>query len=211
MIRTINVGGYVNDYLDAPKFFHVDSSNHLIVQRIVLVPATIQLQSESQSPGDSDSTALASLNPFKANSHSQDRGASPDDRGETRRILLDDALDVGELKPNQRLKGLQLLLTRECVRGAAWSDSELYVSNSRHMRVQVVTHLQCFESDSQRLIINQLGNAHQDLKGIAWFGWDTFCATYSVSIRIPLRPHVHSLSRLGSNTSAPAKTSGSEQ
>jgi hypothetical protein len=193
VIRAINIGGNVNDNPDAPKFFHVDSSNHLIVQRVVLVPATIQLKSESRSPGDSDSTALASLNPFKANPQSQDRGVSSDDRGETRRILLDDALDVGELKPNQRLKGLQLLFTRECVRGAAWSDSELYVSAPRTSRVQVVTHLQGFESDSQRLIINRLGNTHQDLKGITWFGWDTFCATYSVSIRIPLSPHGHSL------------------
>lgn len=135
MIRTVNIGGYVNDDPDAPKFFHVDSSNHLLVQRVVLVPATIQLQSESQSPGDSGSTALASLNPFKANPHSQDPGASPDDRGETRRILLDDPLDVGELKPNQRLKGLQLLFAKEYVRGAAWSDSELYVSNPRTSRV----------------------------------------------------------------------------
>ena len=135
MIRTINIGGYVKDNSDAPKFFHVDSSNHLIVQRVVLVPAIIQLQSESQSPGDSGSTALASLNLFKANSPSQDRGAPPDDRGETRRILLDDPLDVGELKLNQRLKGLQLLFTKEWVRGAAWSDSELYVSNPQTSRV----------------------------------------------------------------------------
>jgi hypothetical protein len=124
-----------NDYPDAPKFFHVDSSNHLIVQRVVLVPAAIQFQSESQTPGDSSSTALALLNPFKANTHSQDRSAPPDDRGEARRVALDDPLDVGELKLNQRLKGLQLVFTREWVRGAVWSNSELYVSAPRSSRV----------------------------------------------------------------------------
>ena len=48
----------------------------------------------------------------------------------------------------------------------------------------VVTLDQGFESDSQRLIFNRLGTAHEELRGITWFGWDTFCATYSVSRRI---------------------------
>ena len=112
----------------------MDSSNHLIVQRVVLVPAAIQLQSES--PEDSgSSTALASLNPFKANTHSQDYGASPENRGEACRVSLDDPFDVGELKPNQRLKGLQLHSTRDWIRGVAWSDSELYVSVTRISQV----------------------------------------------------------------------------
>jgi len=131
--KIITVGECVNDSLDAPKFFHVDSSNHLIVQRVVLVPVAIHLQSES--PEDNGSTALASLNPFKASTHSQDHGAFSDNRGEACRVSLDDPLDVGELKPNQRLKGVQLLFTRDWIRGAAWSDSELYVSVSRISRV----------------------------------------------------------------------------
>ena len=123
-------GKNINDNVDAPKFFHVDSSNHLIVQRVDLVPAAIQLRSES--PEDSgSSTALASLNPFKANTHSQDHGASPENRGEACRVSLHDRLDVGELKPNQRLKGLQLHSTRDCIRGVAWFDAELYVSVTR--------------------------------------------------------------------------------
>jgi hypothetical protein len=125
------IGGYVNDNPDAPKFFHVDSSNHLIVQRVTLAPAALQWQSESQSPGDGGNTALASFNPFKVNTHSQDHSATPDDRGEACRVSLDDLLDVGELKPNQRLKGLQLLFTKDRIRGTAWSDSELYVSDTR--------------------------------------------------------------------------------
>jgi len=127
-------GESVNDNVDAPKFFHVNSSNHLIVQRVDLVPAAVQLQSES--PEDSgSSTALTSLNPFKANTHSQDHGASPENRGEACRVSLDDPLDVGELKPNQRLKGLQLHSTRDCIRGVAWSDAELYVSVTRISQV----------------------------------------------------------------------------
>ncbi|KAH9983707.1 hypothetical protein BJV74DRAFT_849553 [Russula compacta] len=149
---------------DAPRFFHVDSSNHLIVQRMVLVPAVIQMQSES--PGDSGGTALASLNPFKA--HSQEHAASPDHRGEACRISLEDLLDVGELKPNQILKGLQLFFTRDGIRGAAWFDSELYG----------------FESDSQRFIINQLGTGHEELKDITWFGWDTYCSIYSDRMQV---------------------------
>lgn len=125
-------GKKVNDNVDAPKFFHVNSSNHLIVQRVVLAPAAIQLQSESPEDGG-NSTALASLNPFKANTQSQDHGASPENRGEACRVSLDDPLNVGELKPNQRLKGLQLHSTRDLIRGIAWSDSELYVSVTRDL------------------------------------------------------------------------------
>lgn len=132
MIRAITIRGKsVNDNIDSPKFFHVDSSNHLIVQRVDLLPAAIQLQ-QSQSREDSGSnTALASLNPFKANTHSQDHGASPENRGEACRVSLHDRFDIGELKPNQRLKGLQLHSTRDWIRGVAWSDSELYVSVTR--------------------------------------------------------------------------------
>lgn len=50
----------------------------------------------------------------------------------------------------------------------------------------VVTIDQGFESDSHRLIINQLGTAHEEPGGITWFGWDTFCAIYSVSRLIPV-------------------------
>ena len=50
----------------------------------------------------------------------------------------------------------------------------------------VVTLEKGFESDSQRLIINHLGTAHEELRGITWSGWDTFCAIYSVSGRIPV-------------------------
>jgi hypothetical protein len=48
----------------------------------------------------------------------------------------------------------------------------------------VVTLDQGFESNAQRLIINQLGTTHEELWDITWFGWDTICATYSVSGRI---------------------------
>lgn len=114
-----------DDNLDAPKFFHVDSSNHLIVQRVVLVSAVIQPQSESQ--GDSSSTALAVFNPFKA---SHEHTALPDNRVETCRLTLEDPLDVGELKPSQRLKGLRLFFTKDRIRGISWSDSELYVGDA---------------------------------------------------------------------------------
>ena len=50
----------------------------------------------------------------------------------------------------------------------------------------VVTLEKCFESDSQRLIINHLGTAHEELRGITWSSWDTFCAIYSVSRRFSL-------------------------
>ncbi|KAI9511385.1 hypothetical protein F5148DRAFT_1323298 [Russula earlei] len=133
---------------DAPTLFYVDSSNHLIVQRVVLVPAAIQLPPEFR--GDNK------------------RAASPDRRGEACRILLEDTFDVGELKPDQRLKGLQLLFIRDSIRGAAWSDCELYG----------------FESRSQRLIINQLGTTHEHLKDITWFGWDTYCAIFSDRVQV---------------------------
>ncbi len=114
-----------DDNLDAPKFFHVDSSNHLIVQRAVLVSAVIQPQSEPQD--DSSSTALAALNPFKA---SPEHTAPPDNRGERCKLTLEDPLDIGELKPRQRLKGLRLFFTRDRIRGIAWSDSELFVGDA---------------------------------------------------------------------------------
>jgi hypothetical protein len=94
------------------------------VQRVVLVPAVIQSQSESQ--GDSSGKALASFNPFKAH---QEHTAFPDNRGEACRLTLEDSLDIGELKPSQGLKGLRLFFTRDRIRGAAWSDSELYVGD----------------------------------------------------------------------------------
>lgn len=50
----------------------------------------------------------------------------------------------------------------------------------------IVTLDQGFESGSQRLIINQLGTTHEELGGITWFGWDTFCAIYTVSRCIPV-------------------------
>jgi hypothetical protein len=113
-----------DDNLDTPKFFHVDPSNHLIVQRVVLVSAVIQPQSESQD--DSGSTTLAVFNPFKP---SAEHSAPSGNRGETCRLTLEDPLDIGELKPSQRLKGLRLFFTKEQIRGVAWSDSELYVGD----------------------------------------------------------------------------------
>lgn len=106
----------------------MDSSNHLIVERTVLIPAVIQLQSES--PGDGGSLALASFNPFKPNTHSQEHAASPENRGDGCRVTLEDRLDIGELKPNQGLKGVKLVITKDWIRGVAWSDSELYVSDT---------------------------------------------------------------------------------
>lgn len=114
-----------DDNLDTPRFFYVDPSNHLIVQRLVLISAVIQPQSESQD--DSGSTALAALNPFKA---SPEHTVPPDNRGGTCRLTLEDPLDIGELKPSQRLKGLRLFFTKDQIRGIAWSDSELYVSDA---------------------------------------------------------------------------------
>ena len=114
-----------DDDLDAPNFFHVDSSNHLIVQRAVLVSAVIPPQSEL--PDDSSSTALAALNPFKA---TPEHTAPPDNREESCRLTLEDPLDIGELKPSQRLKGLRLFFTKDRTRGIAWSDSELYVGDA---------------------------------------------------------------------------------
>lgn len=122
-----------DDNLDAPKFFHVDPSNRLIVQRVVLVSAVIQPQSESQD--DSGSTALAALNPFKA---SPEHTAPPDNRGETCRLTLQDPLDIGELKPSQRLKGLRLFFTKDRIRGIAWSDSELYVGDAQTLQANRV-------------------------------------------------------------------------
>jgi hypothetical protein len=41
---------------------------------------------------------------------------------------------------------------------------------------------QGFEFDSQRLAINHLRAAHEELKDIVWFSWDTYSSIYSVSI-----------------------------
>ncbi|KAI9442968.1 hypothetical protein H4582DRAFT_1921610 [Lactarius indigo] len=154
--------GFCTDENDALKIFHVDTSNHLILQRIVLVPATIQL--ESDSPDDNGSVGLAAFNPFKTGgAHPQGRPASLDERREGCRILLEDFLDIGELKLDQRLKGIQLRSTRDCIRGAAWSDSELYA----------------LEYDSKRLIINSLGMTSEGLRDVTWLSWDTYCALYS--------------------------------
>jgi hypothetical protein len=95
------------------------------VQRVVLVSTIIQSQSESQ--GDSGNTALAAFNPFKASS---EHSAPPDNRGEICRLTLEDPLDIGELKPSQRLKGSRLLFTKDRIRGITWSDSELYVGDA---------------------------------------------------------------------------------
>jgi hypothetical protein len=95
------------------------------VQRVFLVPAAIQSQPESQ--GESSSKALASFNPFKA---PQEHTALPDNGGEACRLALEDPLDIGEVKPSQGLKGLRLFFTRDRIRGAAWSDSELYVGGA---------------------------------------------------------------------------------
>jgi hypothetical protein len=43
---------------------------------------------------------------------------------------------------------------------------------------------QGFESDSQRLAINQLRATHEELKDVAWFSWDTYSTIYSVSVGI---------------------------
>lgn len=43
---------------------------------------------------------------------------------------------------------------------------------------------QGFESDSQRLVINHLRAAHEGLKDIVWFSWDTYSTVYSVSMGI---------------------------
>jgi hypothetical protein len=117
--------GNADGSLDAPKFFHVDSSNHLIVQRVDLVSAVIQPQSDSQD--DSGSTALAAFNPFKASS---EHTVPPDNRRETCRLTLEDPLDIGELMPSQRLKGSRLFFTKDRIRGIVWSDSELYVGDA---------------------------------------------------------------------------------
>ena len=117
--------GYTDDSLDAPKFFYVDSSNHLIVQRVVLVSAVIQPQSDSQD--DSSGTALAAFNPFKA---SPEHSVPPNNHRETCRLTLEDPLDIGELKPSQGLKGSRLFFTKNRIRGIAWSDSELYVGDA---------------------------------------------------------------------------------
>jgi hypothetical protein len=47
-----------------------------------------------------------------------------------------------------------------------------------------VTLFQGFESDSQRLVINKLRAAHEELKDITWFSWDTYISIYSVSMGI---------------------------
>lgn len=92
----------------------------------MLVPVAIQLGSDS--PDDNSGAGLTTFNPFKTGSAPpQGRPASADDRREGCRILLEDFLDAGELKLDQRLRGIQLRSTRESIRGAAWSDSELYV------------------------------------------------------------------------------------
>ncbi|KAH9990289.1 hypothetical protein BJV77DRAFT_1013521 [Russula vinacea] len=148
---------------DTPKFFHVDPSNHLIVQRVVLVPAVIQSQSESQ--GDSSGTARATFHLFKA---SQEHTAFPGNRGDACRLTLEDPLDIGKLKPSEGLKGLRLFFTRDQIRGVAWSDSEFYG----------------FESDSQQLVINQLRAAHEQLKDITWFSWDTYFSIFSDRIQV---------------------------
>ena len=116
--------GNADDNLDTLKFFHLDPSNHLIVQRVVLAPPVIQSQSGSQ--GENSGTALTSFNPFKA---SHEHAALPDNRGESCRLTLENPLDIGELKPSQRLKGLRIFFSRDRIRGAAWSDSELYVGD----------------------------------------------------------------------------------
>ncbi len=105
---------------------HVNMSNHLIVQRVILVPAAIQLRSESSD--DNSSVGLATFNPFKSGSgQTQGHPTSFDNRREACRILLEDFLDAGELKFDQQLRGIQLRFSKECIRGAAWCDSELYV------------------------------------------------------------------------------------
>jgi hypothetical protein len=43
---------------------------------------------------------------------------------------------------------------------------------------------QAFESDSQRLVINHIREAHKELKDIAWFSWDTYSTIYSVRMGI---------------------------
>jgi hypothetical protein len=126
VIEAIKTRLNTNDSSDALRFFHMDTSNHLIVQRVVLVPAVIRLESES--PVDRGNMALASLNPFKATVQSQDHATSPDDCEESCRILLQDLLDVGELNLDQSLQGIQVCFTKERIRGVAWSDTALYVS-----------------------------------------------------------------------------------
>lgn len=126
MVEIFDTGGS-NECPDTLKVFHVNTSNHLIVQRIVLVPVTIQLGSDS--PDDNSGAGLTALNPFKTGSAPPHGLASVDDHKEDCRILLEDFLDAGELKLDQRLRGIQLRSTRESIRGAAWSDSELYVSD----------------------------------------------------------------------------------
>ncbi|KAI0265617.1 hypothetical protein BC834DRAFT_824867 [Gloeopeniophorella convolvens] len=160
--------GLCADGDDSLNFFYVDLSNHLILQRVVLVPTVIQ--SEPDFPEDSSSNgALASLNPFKTgHGHSQEHLAPSEDRKGSGRILLEDLVDVGELKLDHVLRGVQVRSAKERIRGAVWSDSDLYG----------------FEYDSRRLLIHRLEIACEGLKNITWFGLDTYCAVYSDRVDI---------------------------
>lgn len=56
-----------------------------------------------------------------------------------------------------------------------------------------LTPPQGFESDLQRLVINHLRVAHEELKDIEWFSWDTYSTVYSVSVGISASCKFHSL------------------
>jgi hypothetical protein len=47
-----------------------------------------------------------------------------------------------------------------------------------------LTLSQGFEFDSERLTINHLRAAHEELKDIVWFSWDTYSTIYTVSMGI---------------------------
>lgn len=54
----------------------------------------------------------------------------------------------------------------------------------RPCKIIELTVSQGFEFDSERLVINHLRAAHEELKDVVLFSWDTYSTIYTVGIGI---------------------------
>ena len=109
--------------------YYVDSSNHLIIQRIQPLHAESSVDNNPPAREDvlSGLTAI-SFNPFRAKGDASERKHRlVDDKSCPKRAQLDYPVRAGELLPWPCTKGLRVVVFQDHVRGCVWSDNELLV------------------------------------------------------------------------------------
>jgi hypothetical protein len=122
------MASYLIYLLGSLRLYYVDTSNHLIIQRVQPLHAEPSINDSPPAREDvlSGLTAI-SFNPFRVKgdvSQEKDRLLH---RGILKRAQLDNPVDAGELLPLSLIKGLRIAVFQDSVRGLVWSDRELLV------------------------------------------------------------------------------------